>query len=46
MIVEKLCNTNDNIDQAILEAEVEVSNGAIPVDADIVFEELEKKYFK
>lgn len=35
----------NHIDQAIYESELEVANGAEPVDADIVFAELEKKYF-
>ena len=33
------------IDQAIYEAEKEVENGAEPVEAAIVFEELERKHF-
>ncbi len=33
------------IDQAIYEAEKEVENGAEPVDAALVFEELERKHF-
>ena len=33
------------IDQAIYEAEKEVENGVEPMDATLVFEELEKKYF-
>lgn len=36
----------NRIDQAIYEAEQELSNGADAVDADIVFAELEKKYFE
>lgn len=33
------------IDQAIYEAEKEVENGAEPIEAAIVFEELERKHF-
>ncbi len=36
----------NRIDQAIYESEQELSNGADAVDADIVFVELEKKYFE
>ncbi|MCC8060329.1 MAG: type II toxin-antitoxin system Phd/YefM family antitoxin [Clostridiales bacterium] len=35
----------NRIDQAIYESELEIANGAEPVDADIVFAELEKKHF-
>ena len=35
----------NRIDQAIYESEKEIENGAEEVDADIVFAELEKKYF-
>ncbi len=35
----------NRIDQAIYESEQETANGAEAVDADIVFAELEKKYF-
>ena len=35
----------NRIDQAIYESEKEIENGAEAVDADIVFAELEKKYF-
>lgn len=37
---------NNRIDQAILEAENEVLNGAHPVDAESVFKDLEIKYFE
>ncbi len=33
------------IDQAIYESELEIENGAESIDAEIVFAELEKKYF-
>ncbi len=33
------------IDQAIYESEKEIEDGAEAVDAETVFEELEKKYF-
>ena len=35
----------NKIDQAIFESEQKVANGAIPVNAEDVFQELEKKYF-
>lgn len=35
----------NRIDQAIYESEKEIENGAETVDADVVFAELEKKYF-
>ena len=35
----------NRIDQAIYESEKEIENGAEAVDADVVFAELEKKYF-
>ncbi len=34
------------VDQAIFESEKEIANGAEAVDAEIVFAELEKKYFE
>lgn len=37
---------NNKIDQAILEAENEVLNGARPVDAETVFKDLGIKYFE
>ncbi len=51
--IKKLHNTSEisditkinRIDQAIYESEQETANGAEAVDADIVFAELEKKYF-
>ena len=36
---------NSRIDYAIYEAEQELAAGVEAVDADVVFEELEKKYF-
>ncbi len=35
----------NRIDQAIFESEQEIANGAEAVDAEIVFAELEKKYY-
>ena len=35
----------NRIDQAIFESEHEIANGAEAVDAEMVFAELEKKYF-
>lgn len=43
-LYDKFARIN-RIDQAIYESEIEVINGAEPVDADVVFAELEKKYF-
>lgn len=43
-LYDKFARMN-RIDQAIYESEQEVLNGAEAVDADIVFAELEKKYF-
>ena len=47
MPIKDLRNTTEisSIDQAILESEQEIANGAEAVDAEIVFAELEKKYF-
>ena len=44
-LYDKFARIN-RIDQAIYESELEVANGAEPVDAEVVFEELEKKYFE
>lgn len=35
----------DPIDQAIFESENDIANGAKAVDAEIVFAQLQKKYF-
>ncbi len=35
----------NRIDHAIFEAELEVKNGAVPIDADSVFADLEKRHF-
>lgn len=43
-IYDKFAKIN-HIDWAIYESEHEISNGAKAVDADVVFEKLEKKYF-
>ncbi len=43
-LYDKFAKIN-RIDQAIYEAEQEILNGAVAVDADIVFAELEKKHF-
>lgn len=43
-LYDKFARAN-RIDQAIYESEKEVINGAEAVDADIVFADLEKKYF-
>lgn len=43
-LYDKFARIN-RIDMAIFESEREVENGAKAVDADIVFAELEKKYF-
>lgn len=43
-LYDKFARIN-RIDMAIFESEREVENGAEAVDADIVFAELEKKYF-
>lgn len=43
-LYDRFAKTN-RIDQAIYESEQEVLNGAEAVDAEIVFAELEKKYF-
>lgn len=51
MTIKDLRNTNEilepahRIDQAIYESEQEVLNGAEAVNAETVFENLEKKYF-
>lgn len=51
MIIKDLRNTNEisepahRIDQVIYESEQEVLNGAEAVNAETVFEKLEKKYF-
>lgn len=44
-LYDKFARIN-RIDQAIYESELEIANGAVPVDAEVVFEELEKKYFE
>lgn len=43
-LYDKFAKIN-HIDQAIYESEQEIANGAEAVDADVVFEKLEKKYF-
>lgn len=43
-LYDKFARAN-RIDQAIYESEKQVINGAEAVDADIVFADLEKKYF-
>ena len=43
-LYDRFANIN-RIDQAIFESEQEVLNGAKTIDAETVFEELEKKYF-
>ena len=43
-LYDKFARIN-RIDLAIYESEKELSNGAKAVDADVVFAELEKKYF-
>ncbi|MCH5264285.1 MAG: type II toxin-antitoxin system prevent-host-death family antitoxin [Lachnospiraceae bacterium] len=43
-LYDKFAKIN-RIDQAIYESEQEVANGAEAIDAEIVFAELEKKYF-
>lgn len=46
MPIKDLYNVSINhIDQAIYESEQEVLSGTEAVDADVVFTELEKKYF-
>lgn len=42
--LEKFARMN-RIDQAIFESEHEIANGAKALDAEMVFAELEKKYF-
>ncbi len=44
-ITNIVIDNEDLIDQAIFKSEREVSLGAKPVDAELVFQELEKKYF-
>lgn len=43
-LYDKFAKIN-RIDQAIYESEQEVVSGAEPVDADVVFAQLEKKHF-
>lgn len=43
-LYDKFARIN-NIDQSIYESEREILNGAEAVDADVIFDELEKKYF-
>lgn len=43
-LYDKFAGAN-RIDNAIYESEKEIQNGAKAVDADLVFTELEKKYF-
>ena len=43
-LYDKFAKIN-RIDQAICESEQELLNGAEAVDAEVVFKELEKKYF-
>lgn len=43
-LYDKFAKIN-RIDQVIYESEQEIQNGAVAVDADIVFAGLEKKYF-
>ena len=43
-LYDKFARIN-RFDRAVFEAEQEVANGAEPLDADIVFTELEKKHF-
>lgn len=43
-LYDKFAKIN-RIDQAIYESEQELSNGAEAIDAEVVFKELEKKYF-
>lgn len=43
-LYDKFARMN-RIDQAIFKSEQEIANGAVVVDAEIVFAELEKKYF-
>lgn len=43
-LYDKFAKIN-RIDQAIYESEQELLNGAEAVDAEVVFKELEKKYF-
>lgn len=44
LIYDEFARIN-RIDQAIYESEQEIFNGAEAVDSDVVFAELEKKYF-
>lgn len=44
-LYDKFAKIN-RIDQAIYESEQEIMNGAEAIDADVVFAELEKKYFE
>lgn len=43
-LYDKFAQMN-RIDQAIFESERDLANGAETIDAEIAFEELEKKYF-
>ena len=43
-LYDKFTKAN-RIDQAIFESEQEIINGADVIDAEIVFKDLEKKYF-
>lgn len=43
-LYDKFARMN-RIDQAIFESEQELANGGEALDAEVVFEELEKKYF-
>lgn len=44
-LYDKFARIN-RIDQSIYESQQEISNGAEAIDAEVVFTELEKKYFE